>query len=106
MPLFDAYAGPVRDSTKHDARLNPILVDINDVPNHVLFFVAGIDILTHEELAFIDRLQRETELETTCDPKRYEKIVFDNGFHGWLERQFASFTALPYADICSALVAH
>ena len=107
MPLFDAYAGPVRNSTKDDARLNPILMDINDLPNHVLFFVAGIDILTHEELAFIDRLQRDAQSETTAVNRKYDAIVFDRGFHGWLEcKRIALLTALHYADIRSTLVAH
>ena len=91
MPLFDAYAGPVREQTKEDSRLNPILKDIVDLPEHVLLLCAGIDILLHEELTFIERICKDRDEAGNQSQRRFESIVFEKGFHGWLERKSASF---------------
>ena len=87
MPLFDAYAGPVREQTTDDSTLNPILENIDDIPENVLFVVGGIDILVHEQLTFIERLQRESHSKGQNSERKFEAIVFDKGFHGWLDRE-------------------
>ncbi|KAK3697123.1 hypothetical protein LTR37_017619 [Vermiconidia calcicola] len=85
MPLFDAYAGPVRDRTQDDFRLNPILKDVDELPQHILLIVAGIDILAHEELTFLERIRNERRARGQDERRRFDALVFDEGFHGWLE---------------------
>ena len=86
MPLFDAYAGPVRDSKKDDSRLNPILKDIESLPENILLIVPAIDILVHEQLTFIERIRRDLEgADGSHRHRKFEAILFEKGFHGWLE---------------------
>lgn len=85
MPLFDAYAGPTREQTRDDPRLNPILKDLRDLPEDLLLIVPAIDILVHEQLAFIQRLRQEQRSREVDQERTFEAIVFDKGFHGWLE---------------------
>ena len=87
MPLFDAYASPVRQQATSDPRLHPILKDTADLPRDILLIVAGIDILAHEQLAFIERLRGEPHADEASAERKFEAIVFDKGFHGWLERE-------------------
>ena len=87
LPLYDAYAGPVRRQTTQDSTLNPILKDLTELPENVLLVVPGIDILVHEQLTFIERLQRESSADGPGEQRRFEAIVFEKGFHGWLERE-------------------
>ena len=49
--------------------------------------LAGIDILAHEELTFIERLRREAHDKGIRNEMRFEAMVFEKGFHGWLERE-------------------
>ncbi|KAK5164343.1 uncharacterized protein LTR77_010039 [Saxophila tyrrhenica] len=57
MPLFDAYVAPVRKETLEDDRLHPVLKKLDDLPANVLFIVAGVDIVAHEQLIFIERVR-------------------------------------------------
>lgn len=87
-PLFDSYAGgseSLQALRKHDSRLSPILKDASELPRHILFIVGAIDILLHEQLTFIERLKRDVESADANGTRVIESIVFDNGFHGWLE---------------------
>lgn len=89
-PLFDAYAGgseSLQLRRKDDARLSPILKPLDELPENVLLVVAAIDILVHEQLTFIDRLNRDVEANGEGDRRVFESIVFEKGFHGWLERK-------------------
>ncbi|KAF2108358.1 Alpha/Beta hydrolase protein [Lophiotrema nucula] len=85
MPLFDAYAAPVRPECDGDARLHPILARKEALPRDVLVVVAGIDILAHEQLSFVERVQGELEGEGNPEGRRVEARVFERAFHGWLE---------------------
>lgn len=87
LPLFDAYAGPVRAETLEDLRLNPILKDIDDIPKNVLLICAGIDILLHEQLTFMERIREDAKSRNVDQDRKFESMVFDKGFHGWLERE-------------------
>lgn len=87
MPLFDAYAGPVRDRALEDDRLHPALKTRDDLPTNVLFIVASIDIVAHEQLTFIERVRNELQ-ERGGHSRRFESVVFDNGFHGWIDCRF------------------
>lgn len=85
LPLYDAYAGPVRERTMTDIKLNPILRELNELPQNVLLIVPGIDICVHEQLTFIERIRNEQEAKDPNEGRRFEAMVFEKGFHGWLE---------------------
>lgn len=97
MPLFDSYAGgskALEIERKTDSRLNPILRSLDDLPTHVFLVNAGIDNLLHEELTFIDRLNREKAAKGN-DQRVFKSMVFEKGFHGWLDRMFAVEQNMP-----------
>jgi len=68
-----------------DARLSPILKSIKDLPDNILCVVAGIDIVTHEQLSFIERVKSELDSSDQPSDRTLEAVVFDNAFHGWFE---------------------
>ena len=70
-----------------DATLNPILKPLDETPDSVLFVVALIDILVKEQLTMIERLKKDVETQGSASSRRFETIVFEKGFHGWLERK-------------------
>ncbi|KAF2796571.1 alpha/beta-hydrolase [Melanomma pulvis-pyrius CBS 109.77] len=84
LPLFDAYAGLSRAENLANPRLNLIVADKATLPGEVLFVVAGIDILLHEQLTFVQRVEAELEREGNTG-QRIEALVVEKGFHGWLE---------------------
>ncbi|QDS71719.1 hypothetical protein FKW77_008620 [Venturia effusa] len=92
MPLFDAYAQPVRAKNIANPRLSPILSNVTKLPNDMLLVIAGIDILAHEQLTFVERLKKDLE-ERGEQGRRIEAKVYDEGFHGWLELPFKLFEA-------------
>lgn len=54
--------------------------------------IPEIDILLHEQQCFVQRVQQEIEEENliqgaTATKRSIRSIVFENGFHGWLERK-------------------
>jgi hypothetical protein len=59
------------------------LKPLDELPTNVFFIVAGIDIVAHEQLTFIERVKRELE-ERNDTTRKFEAMVFDKGFHGWL----------------------
>jgi hypothetical protein len=68
-----------------------------------LFIVAGIDILVHEQLTFIERVK--SELKELGDGNRnFEAIVFDRGFHGWLGRQLSLFDIFWKVNLTAVIV--
>lgn len=84
LPMYDIYAGTQRMQSMRDARLHPILADVVSLPANMLFVVAGIDILRHEQMTLIEKVKR------CVDPRRdasggIEVMLVDNGFHGFLE---------------------
>ncbi|KAK6435596.1 hypothetical protein LTR95_008212 [Oleoguttula sp. CCFEE 5521] len=87
MPLFDAYAMPARAAGSTDARLNPILKPVDELPRDMLFLNAGIDILLAEQLTFVSRVQQDLQdgESVTGRQRRIVARTFDKGFHGWLE---------------------
>ncbi|KAF2687730.1 alpha/beta-hydrolase [Lentithecium fluviatile CBS 122367] len=84
VPLFDAYAGSNRTRDWDNPRLNTFVADKGTLPKDMLFVVAGIDILMHEQLAFLERIKEEMGVEGETD-RRVEARVWDKGFHGWME---------------------
>lgn len=85
LPLYDAYARNNRQSNWDDPRLNTLTAEVNKLPKKMLFVVAGIDILAHEQLSFTRRLKEDAERQEVDDRYHVEVKVWDKGFHGWLE---------------------
>lgn len=85
MSLYDSYAGPNRKRDWDDARLNTVVARKDTLPADMFFVVAGIDILAHEQLTFVERLRGELEKEEGSEDRRIEARVWEKGFHGWLE---------------------
>lgn len=87
--MYDVYGGTSRPRCNSDPRLNPIMADIKTLPDDMLFVIAGIDILLHEELTMVERLKNDAAAETAQGrQRRIEGKVYEKGFHGWLEREF------------------
>lgn len=76
--LFDVYAGVERDKNICDARLHSALAPVEAFPDDVLIVAAGIDILLHEALVFVERVKSD-------EGKRVECMVVEKGFHGFVE---------------------
>jgi hypothetical protein len=82
--LANSYANrenQVRNSSS--SVLHPILAPVEKLPREMYFVVAGIDILLHEQVTLIKRLNEEISAEG--QKRRLQVRVFDEGFHGWLE---------------------
>jgi hypothetical protein len=87
LPLYDSYAGPVRSRTVNDSQLNPILADVEKLPQDMLLIIPAIDILVHEQLTFIERVKEDLKKRGEESNRRVEYKIFEKGFHGWLERK-------------------
>lgn len=85
LPLYDSYAGSVRQAHMHDTRLNPILKPIEDLPANILLVIPGIDILVHEQLSFVERVKAELKASGLEHERAVEGVVFEKAFHGWFE---------------------
>jgi acetyl esterase/lipase len=92
MPLFDAYAQPARAENMDNPRYAPVLSDIDMLPDKMLLIVAGIDILAHEQLTFVERVKKDITDRGQDGKKRIECKVYDKGFHGWLECGYTMFS--------------
>lgn len=75
----------------NDPSLNPILKPLGDMPENVLFIVPLIDIVVKEQLQFIERLNSELRNGDGNADRRFETMIFEKGFHGWLECEFTFF---------------
>jgi acetyl esterase/lipase len=105
LPLFDSYAGPARRDNLENPRLNTIIADKGMLPNDMFFVAAGIDILLHEQLNFVQRVKDELQSERN-DEQRIEVLVEEKGFHGWLECKCISFPSIVFShnELTMALV--
>ena len=81
----------------NDSALNPILRPLCETPDNILFIVPMIDILVKEQLEFIARLKSEHQSSGKRSTRRFETIMFEKGFHGWLERRSNLYTALAHS---------
>lgn len=99
---MDAYAGPERVKYIENPLLHPILADIEDLPRNMMFVGGKVDILLHEQMNFVQRLEEEVEVikqkaktsvDARRDPARGEYHIqsefCDNQIHGWLERMMS-----------------
>lgn len=95
---MDAYAGPERVKYFENPLLHPILADIQCLPRNMMFVGGKVDILLHEQIAFVKRLEEEAEainqIKTSIDAKgnpvdeeyHIASKFLENQIHGWLER--------------------
>ncbi|KAK2592643.1 hypothetical protein QQS21_009670 [Conoideocrella luteorostrata] len=86
-PLFDAYAAPARAKHMDDPRLSPALSRRENLPDHMLFIIAGMDIIVAEQLAFAHRINEEDRKQAGWTGPRVETVVVDGVPHGYLERE-------------------
>lgn len=80
-PLFDVYAGTERERNRRDARCHPTLARRRDLPRELMFVCAGMDILLHEQMELLKRLEKEGGEEGGVD-----MLIVEKGFHGFIER--------------------
>lgn len=85
MPLFDSYASGCEEGRNIDPRLSPIFRSAQDLPHELLLIIPAIDILLHEQLSFVERLKQEAKASADEHGGRIETMVFEKGFHGWLQ---------------------
>jgi hypothetical protein len=109
---MDAYAGPERAKYIGNTLLHPILADIQCLPPNMMFIGGKVDILLHEQITFVKRLEEEAEainqrIKTSIDAKVHpvdrlyhiESRFFDNQIHGWLERMTSRSRLFAAADL-------
>lgn len=84
LPLFDSYAGPVREREMENPRMSPFLGRVEDLPEDMLLVVPALDILVKEQLDFVQRLRGELCGES----RRVETLNVEKGFHGYLGGKF------------------
>ncbi|KAF2835185.1 alpha/beta-hydrolase [Patellaria atrata CBS 101060] len=86
LPLYDSYAGQGNPREVTDSRLHPILADVETLPRNMLFIIPTIDIPLHEQLTFVERMKADLHKKGVKETERkVESIIFEKGFHGWLE---------------------
>ncbi|WYZ37095.1 hypothetical protein EsH8_II_000601 [Colletotrichum jinshuiense] len=83
-PLYDSYAAPTRARDPDDPRMSPCLAREEALPERMLLVVPAVDILVHEQLAFVERVKRERE-EKGKPADTVEALYLEDAFHGWLE---------------------
>lgn len=90
MPLFDSYPGPVRAENMENPRMSPVLAPFSQLPENLLVLIAGLDILVHEQLTFLERIKQEKAQEPKYKDRRIESTIFEGQFHGWDGRKLTS----------------
>jgi hypothetical protein len=92
-PLFNSYAGLAPPGHEQDPRLHPALAKMEMLSQNIMIVTAGMDILLHEQLVFVQRLRTEIEeaeraggaAAEAVRGRKVESTVYEKGFHGWLE---------------------
>ena len=79
-------------SNMSNPRLHPTLASSEDLPDAILFIIPTVDFLLYEQLDMVERLRTEIPQEIdvalqSLKKRRYEKLMFDGQWHGWLERK-------------------
>jgi acetyl esterase/lipase len=87
--LYDSYAAPVRAKNMDNPRLSPALASIETLPENILVVVAGIDIVVHEQMTLVERVQKETSQDPQHQHGRIEVVYIDKAFHGILSGEHA-----------------
>ncbi|KAF2402427.1 alpha/beta-hydrolase [Trichodelitschia bisporula] len=84
LPLMDAYGAGGRVAHAKSPRFSPIIAAVDDLPDDMLFVIPAVDVLQHEQLAFVKRVRSELEARGETG-RRVEGVVFDGMIHGWME---------------------
>jgi hypothetical protein len=87
--MYDVYAGTNRAQHLDDSRLHPILAAEETLLRDMLVVAAGIDILLHEQLVFVERLKKNIADESDTE-RRVDLMVVEKGFHGFVECKYSS----------------
>ena len=88
-------------SNLNNPRLHPTLASPEDLPDSILFVISTVDFLLYEQLEMVERLKTET-LQEKDDAirgpkkKRYEKLLFEGQWHGWLECMTSVWFFFPW----------
>lgn len=85
LPLMDAYAESARAQNMENPRLSPFFARLETLPENMLFVIPAIDILLHEQVTFVERLQAELANSADATERRIESLVVEGQIHGWLE---------------------
>ncbi|KAL1962125.1 hypothetical protein VTN77DRAFT_592 [Rasamsonia byssochlamydoides] len=101
--LFDAYVASTRPASVTDARLNPILAQLDDLPHDMLFIIPTLDILVEEQLSFVDRLRKDMDARKDGD-RKVEARLFDKCLHGWLELPSFAIEEKTRTDAFNAMI--
>lgn len=96
LPLYDAYAGPARRLNLRDTRMNPILKPIEDLPSRILLIVPTFDVLVHEQVSFIERVQADITNAGKEDRRTADAVLVDDAFHGWFERESSNMVKFRF----------
>jgi len=87
IPLYDSYVESVRRENMENPRMSPILASVDQLPENIFVWVAGIDILVHEETTFVERVKANLANDPRFEGRRMEMGYDEKGFHGYLNRK-------------------
>lgn len=84
IPLYDSYVESVRAGNMENPRMSPILANIGQLPENMFVWIAGLDILAHEQKVFVERVKAEFLKGEGAQGRRLEVGTDEEGFHGYL----------------------
>jgi acetyl esterase/lipase len=96
MPMYDSYAESVRQGNMENPRMSPILASVDYLPENMFVWVAGIDILVHEQTTFVERVKADLAKDPKYDGRRVEMGIDEKGFHGYLNRKSFRYWTWPW----------
>ena len=85
LPLYDAYSASVRRENLENPHLNLVLASVDQFPTNMLMWIAGTDVLTHEQKSLMERLQQEAAADARHAGRRLESVIDETLFHGCFE---------------------
>jgi acetyl esterase/lipase len=88
-PLYDSYPASVRAENLNNPRMSPILSSVDRLPRDMMLVIAHIDILTNDQLKFVERVKADFERDPKNIGRRIEVIYDRNGFHAYLNRRLS-----------------
>lgn len=95
LPLYDSYPGPVRTQNMENPRMSPAVASVETLPENILLVVAGMDIIVHEQLAFVERLKGEIAQKPQHASRKIEALYMKGTFHGFLDCESKSSSLYP-----------
>jgi acetyl esterase/lipase len=82
-PLFYCYASPKIKENMENPRLNPVLAKLETLPENILLIIPTMDILLHEQLTLLKRLQEEAANDDRHAKRKIEGKLYEDQLHGW-----------------------